>query len=59
MIPISIDLPDGFLDAEIRNGYEVTSKAKKVWAVELDLLAQLDRVCKKHNLKYFGDCHRQ
>ena len=56
MIPISIDLPDGFLDAEIRNGYEVTSKAKKVWAVELDLLAQLDRVCKKHNLKYFGDC---
>lgn len=27
---------------------------KEVWAVELDLLAEFDRVCKKHGLKYIA-----
>ena len=55
MLPIKIDLPEGFLDEEERCGYLVSSKMKKLWAVELDLLAELDRVCKKHNLQYFAD----
>lgn len=49
---IKLQLPEDFLEEEIRCGYTVTSEMKKVWAVELDLLTELDRVCQKHNLKY-------
>ena len=37
---------------EVIDGYKVSSDMKKVWQVELDLLAELDRVCKKYDLKY-------
>ena len=51
-LPISIDLPPGFLDEEVREGYLVSSVMKKIWAVELDLLAKFDAVCKKHGITY-------
>lgn len=52
LVDLRIDLPDGFLDEEVRCGYTVTSDIKKLWAVELDLLAHFDHVCRKHGLKY-------
>ena len=52
---IEITLPEHFLEAEVRNGYEISEKMKRIWAVELDLTAQLDRVCKKYGLQYFLD----
>ena len=55
MLPIKIDLPDGFLEEEVRCGYTVSAEMKKLWAVELDLLAEFDRVCSKHGLTYFVD----
>ena len=30
-------------------------KNEKLWAVQLDLLAELDRVCTKHNLLWYAD----
>lgn len=39
------------LNDEIREGYLVTSKMKKVWAVELDLLETFLKYCKRHNLR--------
>lgn len=51
-LPIKIDLPDSFLDPEIRSGYEVSSKLKKIWAVELDLVCELKRVCNKHGIRF-------
>lgn len=55
MIDLKIDLPDGFLDEEVRCGYTVTRKMKEVWAVELDLAAQLLDVCIKHDIQVFAD----
>lgn len=52
-LPIKIDLPEHFLDQEVRCGYVVTEKQKKIWAVELDLLAEFKRVCDKYDLKWF------
>ena len=40
------------LEPETRSGFRVTKSIKKLWAVQLDLVEQLDRVCKKYNLKY-------
>lgn len=55
MIDLKIKLPENFLEEEMRCGYRVTSLIKKVWAVELDLYAELDRVCKKYNIKFCAD----
>lgn len=49
-LPIKLELPDSFLEEEVRCGYTVPTKTKKIWAVELDLLSELLRVCKKHNI---------
>ena len=51
-LPIKIHLPAEFLDGEIRNGYRVEPKLKKIWAVELDLFNELSRVCRKHDIKF-------
>lgn len=55
MVGLKIELPEDFLEEELRCGYWVTTEMKKVWAVELDLLNELQRVCKKHEIQYFAD----
>lgn len=54
MTNLKIQLPEGFLDEEERCGHLVTAEMKQAWAVMLDLLAEFDRVCKKHNIRYFA-----
>lgn len=54
MVDLKIQLPDGFLDEEVRCGYTVSAEMKKAWAVMLDLLAEFDRVCRKHDIKYYA-----
>ena len=49
-----INIHEGFFDAEIRDGFEVSAACKKVWAVQLDLLDRLQKVCVKYNLKYYA-----
>ena len=55
MIKLNIDIPQDFLKEEIRYNYRVSQKTKELWAVMLDLLCELDRVCKKYNLTYFAN----
>ena len=55
MVKLKIELPDDFLNEEVRCGYTVTRQRKEVWAVELDLLKEFSRVCNKYNLKYCAD----
>lgn len=47
MVDLKLQLPDGFLNEEVRCGYTVTKQRKEVWAVELDLLQEFMRVCNK------------
>ena len=53
-LPIKLQLPEGFLDEEERCGYTISSDMKTLWAVELDLLNELQRVCEKHGLTYYA-----
>lgn len=46
-------LPDSFFEEEVRNDFLVTRERKKIWAIELDLLLQFDKICRIHNLKYW------
>ena len=53
-LPISIDLPDGYLEDEVRDGYLVTRQMKEIWAVELDLLKRFDEICKENGIPYMA-----
>lgn len=48
-----MNFDEGFFEDEVREGYLVTGKMKKVWAAQLNMLELLDGICKKHNIKYF------
>ena len=39
---------------EVRNGFLVTSHRKKLWNVQIGLINEFARVCKKYNLKWFA-----
>ncbi|MBQ3452121.1 MAG: LicD family protein, partial [Selenomonadaceae bacterium] len=39
---------------EIRDGFLVTSQRKKLWNVLLGLLKEFDRICSKHNIRWFA-----
>ena len=50
-LPIRIDLPDRFLEPEVRSDFEVPAKLKKIWAIQLDLLHKFLEVCAEHDIK--------
>lgn len=43
-----------FLD-EIRNDFFIPSMVKRSWAAGLQILSDLDQVCKKHGITYFAE----
>lgn len=43
-----------FLEPEKRDGYFVDAKMKSLWKVQMDIIEEFLRICKKHNLKCFG-----
>ena len=53
-LPIKCDLPKGYLEEEVRCGYTISSMMKKVWAVEIDLLREFDRVCHDNQIEYMA-----
>ena len=46
---------ENYLEDEVRDGFYVPSMIKRTWAVELDVLAEVDRICRKHNIKYYAE----
>ena len=42
-----------FLMTEYRCDFFVDETRKKIWAIEIDLYLEIEKVCKKHNLKFF------
>ena len=55
MVSLKYNPPAGFFLEETRNGYTISAHMKQVWAVQLDLLQELLRVCDEHGLKVFAD----
>ena len=50
----NISIPDCFYKEEVKEGYSISSKMKHIWAVQLDILWQIIKICEKHNIKYFA-----
>ena len=45
-------IDDSFYKPEMRDGFQVSAKRKQVWARELEILFEFDRICRKYGLKY-------
>ena len=48
-------IPEEFYEPEVRDGFYVPSEMKRYWASMLEVLGEVDRVCRKYGLKYFAD----
>ena len=49
-----MDINESFYQEEIRCNFLVTKERKRLWAFQLDLLSELDRICKKYDIRYFA-----
>ena len=46
---------ESFFEDEVRDGFFVPAEIKQAWAAELEVLSEIDKICKKHNIQYFAD----
>ena len=44
-----------FFRDEVRNGFYIPTTIKQSWACSLDVLAEIDKICVKHDIQYFAD----
>lgn len=44
-----------FFRGEFRCDFFVSSEMKRAWAEQIEILAEVDRICKKHDISYFAD----
>lgn len=47
-----LQFDESFFREEERCGFTIPEMMKRVWAVELEVLSEIDRICKKYNLEY-------
>lgn len=55
-IPLeNISFPDSFFREEVRNGFYIPSMIKRYWAGQLQILSEIDKLCRRHDIKWFAD----
>ena len=50
-----IQFDETFFEPEIREGFYVSRMMKRLWAAQMIVLAEIDRVCSKHQILWFAD----
>lgn len=46
---------DAYFEDEVRDGFYVSSMMKKAWAAQLEVLYEVQQLCKRHNIQYFAE----
>ena len=49
-----MEFTEEYFAGEIQEGFYVQPIMKRAWAAQLEVLQEIDRICKKHGLKYFA-----
>ncbi len=44
----------GYFQGEIREGFFVEEKMKRAWAAQMEVVNEVDKICKKHGLTFFA-----
>lgn len=47
--------PKLFFEDEVRDGFFIGTMMKRFWAAQLKVLAEIDKICKRHSIKWFAD----
>lgn len=50
-----MDFQNSYFEDEVRDGFYVPGIMKRAWGAEIKILYEIDRVCRKNNIKYFAD----
>lgn len=50
-----MSVEETFLFDEVRCGFVVPTAIKQAWAAELEVLMEIDRVCRLHDITYYAD----
>ena len=48
-----LQFSEKYFEDEIRDGFYIPSMIKRAWAVELEVLDEVDRICRKYNINYY------
>lgn len=51
-----VEFPREYFEDEVRDGFYVNGLMKKSWAAQIEVLMDIDKVCKRHNIRWFADC---
>lgn len=51
-----MEFPHSYFEDEVRDGFYVPGEVKRAWAAQLEVLQELDRICRKHDIQWFADC---
>lgn len=50
-----MEFPDSYFEDEVREGFFVAGMIKRAWAAQVEVLLDIDKVCKKNQITYFAD----
>lgn len=50
-----MEFSKSFLEDEVRNGFYIPGMIKKSWAASLQVLGEIDKVCRKHGIQYHAE----
>lgn len=50
-----MNFPDSYFEDEVKAGFFVSAKMKSYWAMQLEVLNEIDRICRKHHIQYFAE----
>ena len=50
-----LEFQESFFGGEEREGFFVESDMKHAWAAQMEVLAEIDKICKENGIRYFAD----
>ncbi len=48
-----LNIPQEFLQEEVREGFTVDTTMKSCWAAQMEVLREISEICERHNLQWF------
>ena len=49
-----MEFDKSYFEAEVREGFYVTSDIKHAWAAQLEVLNDVDKACRENGIQYFA-----
>ena len=50
-----LEFDESFFEGEEREGFFVEAEMKRVWAAQMEVLVEIDRICQKYNIQWYAD----